>query len=781
MPAPLHYSKRLGSPFGHRDPSTPAGQTGLRNPIPQPLLPSRPAIPTHIRWIRLLLAFGALALSALPIRAEIQFDVFVGLDDRVREGHWFPIAFEILNDGPPFTGTVVVGTEAALDNQQRLFAIELPTGTRKRVVLPVFPTFGRFSRWEAKLIDPDGKIVAEKGGIQPKDLAPHIPLLGALPRAFGGLPILPEIPNRGPDYIPSVARLQSEYFPSNPIALEALTALYLNSEKASDLKADQIDALLAWLFAGGHLILAIEQPNDVTAVSWLSSLVPFMPEAITNRPSGQALERWVAEGPAPIRLPSAVRPAQGRSQRPSNPSLRPRRNQTLTVPITTEPAETDPFKRVPSQTDFAGADIPMLLGRRIDGETLLSLGDAPLIVSAPRGRGLITVLAFSPERDPFRTWKGRSWFWARLMGIPPELVAETESVRAGGSSIDGLFGAMLDSRQIRKLPIGALLLLLVVYLGVIGPLDQWVLKRLGKQMWTWVTFPCYVVLFSGLIYFIGYRLRAGELELNEIQVVDQLPRSQGAILRGRTWMSIYSPANAKYRIASELPFATFRAELQQGGQGRGDAGRLTLRQPGKGFDADIFVPVWVSQLYSSDWLDLGDNVVTGTLETQGGFPTLKLKNESQFHFAALTAVYKDRIYPLGELTPQGTLDSILPGDGGRPLDEFMSILPGIHNTVQQRRFAFGGEQSGRLERNLDGILLASFVERIRGQAPEFGENFAAHSGFDLTQLVQRGDLVVFGWAPGQSLAAPIHRFTPARSQRDLVLRVAISSAAPPRP
>jgi len=734
-----------------------------------------------MRWLRFLLALGALLLSTFPGRTEIQFDVFVGLDDRVREGYWFPIAFEILNDGPPFTGTVVVGTEAALDNQQRQFAIELPTGTRKRVVLPVFPTFGRFSRWEAKLIDPDGKIVAEKGGIQPKDLAPHIPLLGALPRAFGGLPILPEIPNRGPDYIPSVARLQSEYLPSNPIALEALTALYLNSEKASDLKADQVDALLAWLFAGGHLILAIEQPNDVTAVNWLSSLVPFVPEAITNRPGGKALERWVAEGPPPIRLPSAFRSNLMRSQVPGNPPMRQRRNLNAPSPPDTPVKGIDPYKGIPAQPDFADANIPMLLGRRTDGDTLLSLGDAPLIVSAQRGRGIITVLAFSPERDPFRTWKGRSWFWARLMGIPPELLTESESIRPGGSSIDGLFGAMLDSRQIRKLPIGALLLLLVVYLGVIGPVDQWVLKRLGKQMWTWVTFPCYVVLFSGLIYFIGYRLRAGELELNEIQVVDQLPRNQGAILRGRTWMSIYSPANAKYRIASELSFATFRAELQQGGQGRGDAGRLTLRQPGKGFDADIFVPVWVSQLYNSDWLDLGNSVVTGTLETRDGLPTLKLKNESQLHFTALSAVYKDRIYPLGELRPQGSLDSSLPSDGGRGLDDFMSILPGIHNTVQQRRFAFGGEQSGRIERNLDGVMLASFVERVRGQSPEFGENFAAHSGFDLTRLVQRGDVVIFGWAPGQSLANPIHRFTPARSQRDMVLRVTIASDASTRP
>ena len=169
------------------------------------------------------------------------------------------------------------------------------------------------------------------------------------------------------------------------------------------------------------------------------------------------------------------------------------------------------------------------------------------------GHGTPPALASSPEREPFRSCKSRSWFWAKLVSVPEELLVESETIRWGGPSIDALSGAMLDSRQVRKLPVAALLLLLVVYLAVIGPFDQWILKRTGKQMWTWVTFPVYVVLFSGLIYFIGYRLRAGDLEWNELQVVDQLPRAEGAALRGRTWVSVYSPEDARYRVVREQP------------------------------------------------------------------------------------------------------------------------------------------------------------------------------------------------------------------------------------
>ena len=81
-------------------------------------------------------------------------------------------------------------------------------------------------------------------------------------------------------------------------------------------------------------------------------------------------------------------------------------------------------------------------------------------------------------------------------------------------------------------------------------------------MLTWLTFPCYVVLFSLLIYFIGYKLRAGETEWNELHFVDVLAHGQGAELRGRTYASIYSPVNANYRVESSEHFSTFRGEFQ---------------------------------------------------------------------------------------------------------------------------------------------------------------------------------------------------------------------------
>src|SRR6266436_5528681 len=94
----------------------------------------------HLRWgtslnYRILLFklfLSVLCFAALSASAAMQFDVFLGYDGVVPEATWFPILFEIKNDGPSFTGTVELTAENMNQDQARRMIVELPTGTLKR-------------------------------------------------------------------------------------------------------------------------------------------------------------------------------------------------------------------------------------------------------------------------------------------------------------------------------------------------------------------------------------------------------------------------------------------------------------------------------------------------------------------------------------------------------------------------------------------------------------------------------------------------------------------------
>ena len=108
----------------------------------------------------LLLSFAAaLLLLALPSRAAgPRFDVFLGYNNLVPDQGWFPITCEVQNDGPAFNAIIEVSAEQLGRGQTRRVKVDLPTGTLKRVVIPVFTAAGV---WNVRLLDERGRVRAE--------------------------------------------------------------------------------------------------------------------------------------------------------------------------------------------------------------------------------------------------------------------------------------------------------------------------------------------------------------------------------------------------------------------------------------------------------------------------------------------------------------------------------------------------------------------------------------------------------------------------------------------
>jgi hypothetical protein len=126
---------------------------------------------------------SAFLIASTSARA-FQFDVFLGYgnDGVVREANWFPVTCEIHNDGPAFTGVVELGTSNSGSDNVRRFVVELPTETRKRIVIPVFAAGSRFQTWKARLLDERGRVVAEQEDIRAGvGMTWSAPLMGALP------------------------------------------------------------------------------------------------------------------------------------------------------------------------------------------------------------------------------------------------------------------------------------------------------------------------------------------------------------------------------------------------------------------------------------------------------------------------------------------------------------------------------------------------------------------------------------------------------------------------
>jgi hypothetical protein len=436
-------------------------------------------------------------------------------------------------------------------------------------------------------------------------------------------------------------------------------------------------------------------------------------------------------------------------------------------------------RKLENNEDFKDAATPVFQAEVRGGKVLAEVDGLPLIVQGNRGRGMITVLTFTPEKEPFRSWKGRGWFWAQVTELPASLFGPKNQNNNYSSpmSIDGPIGAMIDSKQVRKLPVSWLLLLLAVYLVVIGPLDQWWLKKINRQMLTWITFPCYVIGFSLLIYWIGFMLRAGESEWNELHLVDVLPLGGKTELRGRTYASVYSPSNARYPVGSDVQHATLRGEFQ-GSYGAQEASRTEITQLGKGFTAEVMVPVWTSQLFVSDWSQAAAEPLTFTVAKEGDKLVARAENKMKRPLGRAWVVLNGRVYDFPKMAP-GERQSLTmaPGSGQR-LEEFVRQNAGnFYGAAQQRRNAFGDTRSNMLPDPPAHLAAASFIANLNENSNPYGNNggFLAPQGFDLSEQVRRGKACLLVWSGNYSPIPNLNQFDPRRASRDTLFRVMVDA------
>src|SRR5436190_15730482 len=165
-----------------------------------------------------------------------------------------------------------------------------------------------------------------------------------------------------------------------------MECLYLHSARAADLGVMPVEAILACMYEGGHLIVGVEQPSDITGSPWLKSIFPCELQDLKTISNHPELQDWL------------------RNTASAHNPLPPSRNQNQPGRGRTRPAVdvevSNPFSNLPEDFDFEGKEMQIAIARVPEGNVEVSAGDAPLIVTTHHGQGRLTALLFSPEREP---------------------------------------------------------------------------------------------------------------------------------------------------------------------------------------------------------------------------------------------------------------------------------------------------------------------------------------------------------------------------------------------
>ncbi len=158
--------------------------------------------------------------------------------------------------------------------------------------------------------------------------------------------------------------------------------------------------------------------------------------------------------------------------------------------------------------------------------------------------------------------------------------------------------------EMRPLSIGWVVLLLVLLAVLLGPVEYLVLKRLDRLPLTWVTSLGWIVLFTVGAYYGVQALRAGDMQLRTVSLIDAV-QDQGPAWSTRI-CGLFAPKSDEYQLDQLAPNQWFSAVAASSGnwnsyQARSARRTLYCRQiNGSNMPYAVPINIWTMQTLMSE-------------------------------------------------------------------------------------------------------------------------------------------------------------------------------------
>ncbi|RAV21733.1 DUF7408 domain-containing protein [Paenibacillus contaminans] len=475
-------------------------------------------------WLLIMANGLTFALPAHAEEAKLKLQIEPALNGQAKGDKWFPVQFTITNEGSDISGELAVTLPAPNGGKDVMYtaAVDLPRQTAKTVTiaLPGMTLHKNNNKVEFyKGKAENGKKVAFAGDSAYIDAA-QLPFgtaqIGVVARDPDTMSFLGLLNQKG--YQVKTLPLQIGNIPSQSMLLDSIDVLVFNDTASDQLKDEQIKAIEGWVKRGGMLIIAggAGYPKTAAPFGAISPVVYSGTESVTDL--------------------SALVKASGKEL-------------SLAEPFTLSKAELK------------------------DGKAVLSEGTLPIFASKPLGNGEVWYAAYDLALNPLASWNGNTTLWETIL-------ADHVKQSFANKYSNGFWeiNNALEDFEAFKLPsFGILLLVILIYAAVIGPLMYAVLRKLDKREWAWVTIPLAAVLFTAGIYVVGASGRSSTMS----QSFSMIKLDGGGEGKKTSVASIFVPRGGSFNL--EIPGSAYVSPLL------GDAGFRISGGSGLRGSADMVV------------------------------------------------------------------------------------------------------------------------------------------------------------------------------------------------
>jgi len=453
----------------------------------------------------ILLLLGWLTLEIYPLfrplsasaqtEPAIKLEMLqVGYDGSYHQGDWFPLTVLASNEGPDLHGLLEWQFLNEDDPTKFQREIELPRGSQKRLTLNVI-TNSSVQRGEIRLVV--GKEILLKQIVRLKSITSQL-LVGVVSNdqgLFNGLRSLKQIEldrtNKGFNltYEVSFITLDSTTFPLNPTLLNSLNILFFHDLASANFNELQLKAIESWTRRGGQLVISGGPSAEQMPAAW-RNLLPVTLAGLEKKALLNSLTELAQD------------PKDDKAKKPNPLAL------TTTI---------NKVSLLPDAQSFDKANL--LTGIAFDeGHVIFSAFDLSVLSG----------------------WSSESVLWANI--LKKELEKPTLTLQRDRE----ILTKALQLPNLRLPSLGIFVIFIFSYILVIGPLNFWVLHRLRRTEWAWLTTPAIVLLFVGGMYLTGFLVRGIRPEIVRVSVIQGFEGQEEGYTT--TFLGLFSPFRSTYTL-----------------------------------------------------------------------------------------------------------------------------------------------------------------------------------------------------------------------------------------
>lgn len=415
----------------------------------------------------MLVVFVLLLMNLSRVHAaeeeKIKLKVEAGFNSTYKINNTVPIKVEIENNLKNINGELQIEVEtsqADFQNNVTIYAqnISLPVNSSKSVTLNV-PIVKYITKLTVNIVEGKTTVFTKKvdiaGGLNFEAI-----LIGIMSDNYDSVSYINDIKLQpGRSFTVKNVKLDEKVMPENSEVLKSFDVLIMNDFDSSKLNDAQYAAIKNWVMDGGMLLVG-------TGPSYSKTLSVFKKDDFISGDIGELSE------------------------------------------VTTK----ELHKVVDDKTSPA-FKISALSMNIKDSTQPVKEGSFPLVHRINKGKGAAVVTAFDFGVNPIANWSQKTFFASKLIGnLVPDYYNSQYGIKGMPMGKDPYLVANVV-RNLVDMPIPkgrTLAIIFFIYILLAAPINYFILKKLDKREWMWVSVPALAVIFGIVMFIFGFSTRVTE-------------------------------------------------------------------------------------------------------------------------------------------------------------------------------------------------------------------------------------------------------------------------------